>query len=110
MPVYGSGVRKNPGGLTLVSTRHSAPQFPMHPYSLSILLADERTGNLDSQTGDQVFELLRRFNRDEGTAFLVVTHDPRIAGRCDGTVEMVDGRSCQTGRRKMTSPRPVRLR
>ena len=47
---------------------------------LSILLADERTGNLGSQTGDQVFELLRRFNRDEGTAFLVVTHDPRIAG------------------------------
>ncbi len=57
-----------------------------------LVLADEPTGNLDTETGDQVFELLRRFNRDEGTAFLVVTHDPRIAARCDRVVELVDGR------------------
>jgi lipoprotein-releasing system ATP-binding protein len=58
----------------------------------ALVLADEPTGNLDTETGDQVFELLRRFNRDEGTAFLVVTHDPRIAQRCDRIVELVDGR------------------
>jgi lipoprotein-releasing system ATP-binding protein len=58
----------------------------------ALVLADEPTGNLDTETGDQVFELLRRFNREEGTAFLVVTHDPRIAARCDRIVELVDGR------------------
>ena len=58
----------------------------------ALVLADEPTGNLDTETGDQVFELLRRFNREEGTAFLVVTHDPRIASRCDRIVELVDGR------------------
>ncbi|KAA0255348.1 MAG: ABC transporter ATP-binding protein [Acidobacteria bacterium] len=57
-----------------------------------LVLADEPTGNLDTQTGDQVFALLRRFNREEGTAFLVVTHDPRIAERCDRVVSLVDGR------------------
>ena len=57
-----------------------------------LVLADEPTGTLDTATGDQVFELLRRFNRDEGIAFLVVTHDPRIAERCDRVVELVDGR------------------
>jgi lipoprotein-releasing system ATP-binding protein len=58
----------------------------------ALVLADEPTGNLDTETGDQVFELLRRFNREERTAFLVVTHDPRIAQRCDRIVELVDGR------------------
>jgi lipoprotein-releasing system ATP-binding protein len=57
-----------------------------------LVLADEPTGNLDTATGDQVFALLRRFNREEGTAFLVVTHDPRIAERCDRVVSLVDGR------------------
>jgi hypothetical protein len=37
MPVYGAGVRKNPGGLTLVSTRHSPRQFPLHPYTHPII-------------------------------------------------------------------------
>jgi lipoprotein-releasing system ATP-binding protein len=40
---------------------------------------------------------MRRFNRDAGTAFLIVTHDPRIAERCDRVIELVDGRVSSTG-------------
>ncbi len=57
-----------------------------------LVLADEPTGNLDTRSADEVFALLRGINRDEGTTFLVVTHDPRLARRCDRVVEIVDGR------------------
>ena len=58
----------------------------------ALVLADEPTGNLDTESSNQVFELLRRFNRELQTTFVVVTHDPRIAARCDRRVEIVDGR------------------
>jgi lipoprotein-releasing system ATP-binding protein len=57
-----------------------------------LVLADEPTGNLDSETSFQVFELMRRFNREQGTGFLVVTHDPRLADQCDRVINLVDGR------------------
>jgi lipoprotein-releasing system ATP-binding protein len=57
-----------------------------------LVLADEPTGNLDTASSDEVFALMRRFNRELGTTFLVVTHDPRIAASCDRIIEMVDGR------------------
>ena len=57
-----------------------------------LVLADEPTGNLDTQTSDQTFAVLREFNRELGVAFLIVTHDPRLAARCDRTIELVDGR------------------
>jgi lipoprotein-releasing system ATP-binding protein len=57
-----------------------------------LILADEPTGNLDTQSADGVFALLRRVNHERGTAFLVVTHDPRLAARCDRIVKLVDGR------------------
>jgi lipoprotein-releasing system ATP-binding protein len=57
-----------------------------------LILADEPTGNLDTASADQVFELLRGVNREQGTALLVVTHDPRMAERCDRIVTLVDGR------------------
>ena len=59
--------------------------------SPQLVLADEPTGNLDTHTSDSIFELLRRFNRERGTALLIVTHDPRLAARCDRIVELVDG-------------------
>ncbi len=60
--------------------------------SPALVLADEPTGNLDTESGEQVFALMRRFNEERGTAFLVVTHDPRIARRCDRVIHLVDGR------------------
>jgi lipoprotein-releasing system ATP-binding protein len=57
-----------------------------------LVLADEPTGNLDTQTSDSIFRLLREFNRNNATAFLIVTHDPRLAARCDRIIELVDGR------------------
>jgi lipoprotein-releasing system ATP-binding protein len=57
-----------------------------------LVLADEPTGNLDTHSADEIFALLRTFNRRAGVTFLVVTHDPRLAERCDRIVELVDGR------------------
>jgi lipoprotein-releasing system ATP-binding protein len=57
-----------------------------------LVLADEPTGNLDTASADEIFTLLRRFNEKAGTTFLIVTHDPRLAARCDRIVELVDGR------------------
>ena len=64
-----------------------------------LVLADEPTGNLDTASSAEVFALMRRFNRELGTTFVVVTHDTRIADQCDRIVELVDGR--------VVSDRPV---
>lgn len=60
-----------------------------------LVLADEPTGNLDTQSSQEVFELLREIHQTQGTAFLIVTHDPRLADRCDRLVEIVDGQIAQ---------------
>ncbi len=57
-----------------------------------LVLADEPTGNLDSASGDQVFGLLREIGERRGTTFVIVTHDERLAARCDRIVHVVDGR------------------
>ena len=57
-----------------------------------LILADEPTGNLDTHTADDIFALLREFNRQSNCACLIVTHDPRLAARCDRIVRLVDGR------------------
>jgi putative ABC transport system ATP-binding protein len=56
-----------------------------------VLLADEPTGNLDSQCGREIMELIRTLNRDRGITVLVVTHDPDIASYADRVVRFVDG-------------------
>jgi len=61
-----------------------------------LVLADEPTGNLDRASSDQVMSLLRELSRDEGTAFLLSTHDESIARRCDRILTMVDGRLMPT--------------
>ncbi len=57
----------------------------------SVLLADEPTGNLDTKSADAVFTLLRKVNQDHGTTVLFVTHNPDLAGRCDKTIQVIDG-------------------
>ena len=57
----------------------------------ALLLADEPTGNLDSQSADDVFALFRRSNEKFGCAVLLVTHDIRISGACDRVITLRDG-------------------
>jgi lipoprotein-releasing system ATP-binding protein len=57
-----------------------------------LLLADEPTGNLDSQTGHEIMTLLKRLNREEGVTIVMVTHDNEIAAQADSVVRLVEGR------------------
>ncbi len=57
-----------------------------------ILLADEPTGNLDTQSADDVFALMREVNTKSRTCFIIVTHNKTMAERCDRIIEVVDGR------------------
>lgn len=57
-----------------------------------LILADEPTGNLDTQTGKMIFDLLHNLARTENTTIVVVTHDLDIAGKTDRTFTLADGR------------------
>ncbi|HBG32789.1 MAG: lipoprotein ABC transporter ATP-binding protein [Tenericutes bacterium GWC2_39_45] len=57
-----------------------------------IILADEPTGNLDSDSTEQVYELLREINKRYQTTFIIITHDRHIAEKADRIVEIKDGR------------------
>lgn len=57
----------------------------------ALILADEPTGNLDSQTGKMIFELLHNLSRTEQVTVIVVTHDLSIAGKTDETFQLQDG-------------------
>jgi len=60
------------------------------------VLADEPTGNLDSQTADEVFEAMVRLSESHGTAFVIVTHDPDIAARAQRVFELKGGKLSAT--------------
>jgi putative ABC transport system ATP-binding protein len=57
-----------------------------------IILADEPTGNLDSKTGREVFDLLRRLNKEIGVTILLVTHNESLARESDRILRLVDGK------------------
>ena len=68
-----------------------------------LVLADEPTGNLDTETTDQVLDLLLSLNERTGAAFVVVTHETRVASRCEREIHMVDGRIEWDRRRSLQS-------
>ncbi|MDD4354310.1 MAG: ABC transporter ATP-binding protein [Candidatus Izemoplasmatales bacterium] len=57
-----------------------------------IVLADEPTGNLDSDSTDQIYNLLREINQKLGTTFIIITHDRHIAEKADRIIEIKDGK------------------
>jgi putative ABC transport system ATP-binding protein len=60
-----------------------------------LLLADEPTGNLDSQTGEEIMALIEELNRQDRATVVMVTHDPRLGERADRIVRLFDGRQVQ---------------
>ena len=58
----------------------------------AVVLADEPTGNLDTQTGQDMFQLLRGLNQRKGTTFVLVTHNEALATQSDRVLRMIDGR------------------
>ena len=63
----------------------------------ALVLADEPTGNLDTQTANEVFNLFERFNVEHKCAIVIVTHDPRLSARCPRTLRLTDGRIVYDG-------------
>ena len=57
----------------------------------SVMLCDEVTGNLDSKTGDEIMQLLRSLNLQQGKTFIIVTHDPAVAQTTDRLIHLRDG-------------------
>jgi lipoprotein-releasing system ATP-binding protein len=57
-----------------------------------IVLADEPTGNLDSDSTEQIYNLLREINQKLGTTFIIITHDRHIAEKADRIIEIKDGK------------------
>lgn len=66
-----------------------ARAFAIEP---DILLADEPTGNLDGETGQQIVDLMFRLRNERGATLMLITHDPKLAARCDRTLTLADGR------------------
>lgn len=60
-----------------------------HPH---FLIADEPTGALDTATSQEIMNLFKRLNRDEGTTIIMVTHDPHVTDQCARVVKIIDGR------------------
>lgn len=66
--------------------------------SVDILFADEPTGNLDTETGSKIIDLLFELNADFGTTLVLVTHDLRLADRCDRAIQISSGRVVESMR------------
>jgi putative ABC transport system ATP-binding protein len=70
----------------------------------AIILADEPSGNLDRITGIEILQLMKRLNREEGQTFIIVTHDPAVAGIAERVIYVIDGRIAKDRPRGVASP------
>ena len=64
----------------------------------AIVMGDEPTGDLDTGTSAEIVDTMRHINRERGTTFLIVTHNPEVADACDRTIHMRDGVVIDDGR------------
>ena len=78
-----------------------------HP---SLVLGDEPTGEVDSETSTQLIDLMRRMNRERGVTFVIVTHDMEIANRTDRIIRLKDGRVVSDERITASSGSPAAAR
>jgi putative ABC transport system ATP-binding protein len=78
-----------------------ARAFANHP---AIILADEPSGNLDRITGIEILQLMKRLNREEGQTFIIVTHDPAVAGVAERVIYVIDGRIAKDRPRGVAPP------
>jgi len=60
--------------------------------SPSVILADEPTGNLDSKTGEEVMQILKKLNQQQGTTIILITHDADVASHADRIIKIYDGK------------------
>ncbi|MHA1267075.1 MAG: ABC transporter ATP-binding protein [Candidatus Helarchaeota archaeon] len=81
-----------------------ARAFANHP---AIILADEPSGNLDRITGIEILQLMKRLNREEGQTFIIVTHDPAVAGIAERVIYVIDGRIAKERPRGVAPPDDV---
>lgn len=70
----------------------------------AIILADEPSGNLDRITGIEILQLMKRLNREEGQTFIIVTHDPAVAGVAERLIYVIDGRIAKQRPRGVAPP------
>ncbi|MHB0915964.1 MAG: ABC transporter ATP-binding protein [Thermoleophilia bacterium] len=61
-----------------------------------VVLGDEPTGDLDTESSGEIIELLRQINQDQGTTFVLVTHNPDVGKACDRIIHMRDGTVCDS--------------
>jgi len=70
----------------------------------AIVLADEPSGNLDRITGIEILQLMKKLNREEGQTFIIVTHDPAVAGLAERVIYVIDGRIAKDRPRGVAAP------
>lgn len=70
----------------------------------AVVLADEPTANVDSETADRLLDLMEQLNRERGTTFLFSTHDPRVMDRARRVIQIVDGKLARDELRPTASP------